>query len=466
MKRLNFQTKLSIIFIALVSIILLITIYFLYQIAFFYQKEEIRNKLLNLAKFSSISISGDKCTQIKPVKESENTILYKEIKQSLKKIRDIDSLVDNVYLMIKTNKENIWQFIVDSGDRENLSSYCGELYDISHFEEMKQAFDMPIVDKKYTKDKWGFWLSGYAPIYNQQGKAVAMVGLDIEAKSVKKMQMMLAKSFLIFFVFGIFLSLLLSWIISKKISRPLNNLILSVKEIEKGNFEKKVNIKTNDEIQDLAITFNNMTDNLQKTQTKLQSYYLNTIQALARALEAKDPYTRNHSNRVTEYSIIIAKHLGLGDKEIDILKNISILHDIGKIGIPENILLKPDALSDEEWQIIKTHPSIGAEILKDIEFLQPGISIIRDHHERPDGKGYPRKLKADEISLFASIVSVADAFDAMISDRAYRKAFTREKAISILQENKGTQFNTHVVDTFVSCLEKHPFLFEKELKYV
>lgn len=171
-------------------------------------------------------------------------------------------------------------------------------------------------------------------------------------------------------------------------------------------------------------------------------------------MEAKDPYTRGHSERVKRYAVNIAKRLGLSDGEIRLLEDICILHDIGKIGVPEKILAKPGSLSEEEWQIVKMHPIIGERILQHIEFLKPGLSIVRDHHERPDGKGYPHNLKVDEISLLASIVSVADAFDAMTSQRPYRKAFTRDEATAIFKENKGRQFNSHVVEIFISWLKE------------
>jgi len=452
MMRIGFQVKLSIIFIVLSVIILVVTTYFIYQQAIMQQKEELRGKIVSLAKLASMLIDADKHSQIDPQMSSQNTALYKETKAVLKKIRDIDPLIDSVYTMVKTEKEDIWMFVVDSGDRKGVTAYCGERYDVSHLPQMQLAFNMPSVDKEPTIDKWGIWLSGYAPIYNGAGKAVAIVGLDVSAKSIRQMQLILAKKFLWVLALGIILSLLMGWFVSRKITHPLRRLILGVREVGQGNFEKKVEVKSRDEIQELAAAFNKMTEGLKQSQARLQRNYLNTIQSLAQALEAKDPYTRGHSERVKRYAVDIAKRLGVSEEEIRLLEDICILHDIGKIGIPEGILGKPSPLSEEEWRVVKMHTLIGEKILEHIEFLKPGLSIIRDHHERPDGKGYPHKLKMDEISLLASIVAVADAFDAMTSNRPYRKAFSKDEAISILKQNKGSQFNGRVVDAFISGL--------------
>lgn len=455
MRRMGFQVKLSIFFIALLAVVLLVTTYFVYQRAIMQQKEELRAKILSFAKLASVLIDGDKLSQIKPRLESQNTPLYKEIKTVLEKVRDIDPLIDSVYTLVKTEKENIWMFVVDSGDKRGEIAYCGERFDVSGMPQMQLAFDRPSVDKEPIQDKWGMWLSGYAPIRNQQGQTVAIVGLDVSAESIRQMQLLLAKRFFGVLVFGIILSLLMGWFVARRIASPLRSLMLGVREVQRGNLENKVSVKSKDEIEELAVAFNKMIEGLKQSQDRLQRNYLNTIQSLAQALEAKDPYTRGHSERVKRYAVDIAKRLGLSGEEIKLLEDLCILHDIGKIGIPEKILGKPSPLSEEERQVIKMHPLIGEKILEHIEFLKPGLSIVRDHHERPDGKGYPHNLKIDEISLLASIVAVADAFDAMTSQRPYRKAFSKDEAIVILKENKGSQFNSRIVETFIGCLEEH-----------
>ncbi len=450
----SLRLKLGINFIVLLIVFVVGPAYYMCQRAVFLQKEDLRSKILDLAKLSSQLIDGDKHSQIEPQLQSQGTALYKEIKAVLKQIRDIDPIVESVYTMVKTNKKNIWMFVVDSGDRKGITAYCGERYDISPFAQMQVAFQMPSVDKELTVDKWGVWLSSYAPIYNREGKAVAIVGLDVSAKSIQRMQSLLYKWLFTICAVGIIFSLLVSWLLSKGIVRSLRDLINSVKEVEGGNFRQKVRVRRDGEIQELADAFNKMTEGIQEAQSRLQEYYLETIKALACALEAKDPYTIGHAERVKNYAVNIAKRLGFSRGDIELLEDICILHDIGKIGIPERILTKPASLNEEEWRIVKSHPVIGEEILKPLEFLRPVLFVVSDHHERPDGNGYPRGLKADEIPLLAAIVSAADAFDAMTSDRPYRKAFTKEEAINILKENEDKQFNSKVVEVFIDFLKE------------
>jgi HD-GYP domain-containing protein (c-di-GMP phosphodiesterase class II) len=277
--------------------------------------------------------------------------------------------------------------------------------------------------------------------------------LDISAKSIKNMQVLLTKRFLWILFSGIIFSLFMGWMVAKNITHPLKSLMRGVKEVGMGDLSKKVMVSSRDEIGDLAHAFNKMTEELLKAKNTLRKHYLDTIKSLARALEAKDPYSEGHSEKVRDYAVGIARYLGLPDKDIKLLDEVCILHDIGKIGIPEKILTKPGPLTSEEKKIMETHPQIGEDIVRHIDFLEPGLKILRNHHERPDGKGYPDGLKIDEISLLASIVSVADAFDAMTSDRPYRKALTKEEAINILIENKGIQFESVVVDVFIDSLK-------------
>ncbi|MBW2646141.1 MAG: response regulator [Deltaproteobacteria bacterium] len=178
-----------------------------------------------------------------------------------------------------------------------------------------------------------------------------------------------------------------------------------------------------------------------------------TLYTLVETIEARDPYTREHSRRVTDLSVKIAKNLGCSDKELELLTFAGYLHDIGKIGVRDNILLKESGLTDEENDIIKIHPVMGANIIKHLGFLHREQAIIRHHHEHWDGKGYPDGLKGDAIPLLSRVIAVADAFDAMTSDRPYRKAKTKAEALSRIKKNAGTQFDKRVVDAFDAVLK-------------
>ena len=192
----------------------------------------------------------------------------------------------------------------------------------------------------------------------------------------------------------------------------------------------------------------------------LHQSFLDTITALIKLIDAKDKYTSGHSQRVTEYSLLIAEKLNLSKEEIEMIKFCGLIHDIGKIGINESILRKPSKLTEKEWAIIKTHPVIGEGVVKHINFLKKGLPIIRHHHEQYDGKGYPDGLKGEKIPLLARIVTIADAFDAMTSDRPYRRTFSPQEAIKKLKEDAGTKFDPQIVKIFIDALNTK--LFKKE----
>jgi HD-GYP domain-containing protein (c-di-GMP phosphodiesterase class II) len=199
---------------------------------------------------------------------------------------------------------------------------------------------------------------------------------------------------------------------------------------------------------------------LEEELKKKHRLFVNTTIALAQAIDAKDHYTHGHTNRVTDISLAIAKKMGEKDPgllEDDFLENVhiaSLLHDIGKIGVPESILNKQGPLTNEEFSVIKQHPVIGANILMPIHELSSAILGVRHHHERFDGRGYPEGLKGKDIPLIASIISIADAFDAMNSDRPYRRGLSVEQALSEIEANGGTQFDPEVTAVFLELMRK------------
>jgi len=173
------------------------------------------------------------------------------------------------------------------------------------------------------------------------------------------------------------------------------------------------------------------------------------VMALSGALDAKDKYTAGHSRRVMVYAVGIANHLGVPEKDIERLKMAALLHDIGKIGIPDAILYKESRVTDKEYTIIKKHPGIGANILKSIGVFKDLVPVVYHHHERFDGMGYPQGIYGEQIPLFSRIIAVADSFDAMTSTRPYRKALNSEAALLEIELNRGRQFDPTVSDIFI-----------------
>ncbi len=191
-----------------------------------------------------------------------------------------------------------------------------------------------------------------------------------------------------------------------------------------------------------------------KLYVDMRRIYIETVESLSQAIEAKDTYTQGHSMRVSEYACDLAKRMGLKPKRIDDLKMAAILHDVGKIGIEETILNKPGKLTPEEFEKIKQHPVIGMKIINKVDFLKDASDIIYGHHERCDGTGYPEGKKGQEINQEAYILSIADVYDALTSERPYRGAMTMQEALNIIEQEKGKQFDSKVAEAFIKMIEE------------
>lgn len=224
---------------------------------------------------------------------------------------------------------------------------------------------------------------------------------------------------------------------SDKFDQLLLLIESGIKSIEQMNEIKKIN------------------NELSTTYEKLESAYLDSIQTLRYTIEAKDIYTRGHSDRVAEYSVLIGKKLGLSENDLKTLRIGGLFHDIGKIGVPDNILQKNDKLTDDEYSQIKQHPNIGVHILSNASIFNDILPIVEHHHERYDGNGYPGKLSGENIPFLARIAAVADSFDAMASKRAYRTSLPIEKIISEFERCKGSQFDPKLADIFLDILKNH-----------
>lgn len=221
---------------------------------------------------------------------------------------------------------------------------------------------------------------------------------------------------------------------SDKFDQLLLLIESGIKSIEQMNTIKKINTE------------------LQDKSEELEKAYLDTIGILRQTVEAKDPYTRGHSDRVSEFSVLIGKKMGLDDETLHTLKIGGLFHDIGKIGIPDSILLKESKLSDEEYSQIKNHPTIGAHMLGDAAVFKDIIPIVKHHHERFDGKGYPSQLAGENIPFIARIAAVADTFDAMTSKRTYRDALPLSVVKEEIEKCSGTQFDPAIAKVFLDIL--------------
>ena len=185
---------------------------------------------------------------------------------------------------------------------------------------------------------------------------------------------------------------------------------------------------------------------------KISEAYDQTLEVLAGTLEMRDIDTEEHSRRVTDLTVRLAEKMGASEEEIENMYRGALLHDIGKISIPDSVLLKEGPLSEDEWKVMKTHPTTAYEVLSQVEYLRPSLDIPYCHHERWNGSGYPRGLKGEEIPLAARIFAVVDVYDALTSDRPYRKAWSKEKTVEYLLENSGKLFDPAVIEKFLEIL--------------
>ncbi len=224
---------------------------------------------------------------------------------------------------------------------------------------------------------------------------------------------------------------------SDKFDQLLLLIESALKSIEQMNIIKKIN------------------NELKESQENLEKAYLESIQTLRYTVEAKDRYTRGHSDRVSEFSVLIGKHMGLSEKDLKTLKIGGLFHDIGKIGIPDSILLKEGKLDDNEYSEIKNHPSIGKHILSNASIFADIIPIVYHHHEKYNGTGYPEQLAGEQIPFLARIAAVADTFDAMTSKRSYRNAIPIEYVRAEIEKCSGTQFDPEIAKVFLDILDNH-----------
>ena len=352
--------------------------------------------------------------------------------------RLLDSILENTpylqYLYVYQIREDGCHVVFDfETTADGLTEYderpdidAGSLGTFVEFDESFMEYVPTLlkggrIDTIESNDTYGWLLTQYEPVYDSGGKCVAYVGADISMKGVN--------DFVKDYLFQISLIAAVFFI---------GCALLGVRLYVGARRADKMDELLNQQKRDKELT-------------------REIIEAFAKVVDLKDSYTQGHSFRVAEYTDKLARELGCDEETIEKYHNIALMHDIGKVGIPDSVLNKPGKLTDEEFGLIKSHAAKGYEVLENIS-LMPEIAIgARSHHERPDGKGYPLGLKGDELPLVAQIIAVADCFDAMYSNRPYRSRMNFDKAVSIIKEASGTQLSSQVVDAFLRLAEKGEF---------
>jgi putative nucleotidyltransferase with HDIG domain len=291
-------------------------------------------------------------------------------------------------------------------------------------------------------------LGTYSPVTVLDWAVVVQKPRDEAYSSVYAMQ----RTARLLAIFAVVLSIGVGIIAARRITNPLEILNESSHAIARGDFSQRVQLTSRTEIGELATTFNFMSEELEhfvldlrRAAAENRELFMNSIQMLAGAVDEKDPYTRGHSDRVTKYSVLISKEMGMDEAFQETVRVSAQLHDVGKIGIEDRILKKPGTLTAEEFEIMKTHTTKGANILRSVSQLKEMIPGIELHHESLDGRGYPRGLKGDEIPVLPRIIAVADTFDALTTNRPYQQAHDAEDALRIIRSISGKRLDPTAV---------------------
>jgi HD-GYP domain-containing protein (c-di-GMP phosphodiesterase class II) len=302
-------------------------------------------------------------------------------------------------------------------------------------------------------------LGAYATARLDEEAPLGVVAIQNEQAALRSVTEMRRQTVVISLLAAVF-AVVIGYLFARQLTQPVMELAAGAHRIAGGDFTRRIHVRSRTELGELGESFNLMTDQLEKHIEDLRraaeenrQLFIGTVKALAAAIDGKDPYTRGHSERVARFSLAIGERLGLPDDEMEKLRISALLHDVGKIGIDDNILKKPSALTDEEFEIMKQHPQKGYKIMSQIPAMKDFLPGMYMHHEMMNGGGYPQGLKGDEIPMQARIVSVADTFDAMTTDRPYQKGMGLEAAVERVKTFVGTRYDERVVQALVEACE-------------
>ncbi len=303
-------------------------------------------------------------------------------------------------------------------------------------------------------------IGAYSTVSFSKNLNFGVITMQDEKKALASVGEMRQQTWVISLAFAVF-ALVVGLVLSRQMTAPLLKLSSAAQKIAEGDYATKVETKNITEIGELGRAFNLMSDNVEEHIQKLanaaqenRALFVGTVKALAAAIDGKDRYTRGHSERVSRFSVAMGKKLGMNEEELETLRISALLHDVGKIAIDDNILKKPAALTDEEFEIMKQHPQRGYKIMSQIPGMDNFLPGMYMHHEMVNGKGYPQGLRGDEIPLQAKIVSVADTFDAMTTDRPYQKGMNLEDSLDRIKSFVGSRYDGKVVEALIyACAE-------------
>lgn len=407
----------------------------------------LKDSLEMIVSTGSVFLNGNTHQSITSV----DSDAYRELRSILLRIKKSSGLEAPLYTLKRSEGRNEVVCVITTEPMNLL----GATYKMR--EEMHAVFRKGVTtSSNFYETPAGIWISAYSPIKNDLGQVVAMLKAQRHVGFISVILQARIFTISFFCLISLAIGLLLSFFLIKQTTLNIETLDSAAQKLGSGDYATKISIKSNDEIGRLANTLDKLRTSLQDKIKEVQAMllsekkaHLESILTLSKAIEIRDPYTRGHIERVSHYSMLIAKKLEIEDDKIEKLRYGCILHDLGKLDINIDILEKPAALDYDEKIKLKMHTIYGAEILKGIDFFDSAREISLYHHERYDGKGYPYGLKGENIPIFARIVSLADAFDAMVTDRPYRKKLSVEETFRIIASEAGKQFDPKICYVFL-----------------
>jgi HD-GYP domain-containing protein (c-di-GMP phosphodiesterase class II) len=300
------------------------------------------------------------------------------------------------------------------------------------------------------------WLVAYAPLPQKEGRYLYLLKLEKNLSPLRTELLGHVGTIVLGALAGLLLAVGGGWLVTRQITQPLRTFVDVMRLMQStGDFDLRIDLHPED--RDMSVvehTFQSLVRRMQESREREEQSYWSTLQALVTALDVRDNETAGHSMRVTRYSLAIGERLRLKPEMMEQLRQGALLHDIGKIGVPDAVLRKAGKLNTEEWKEMRKHPSIGRTFLEDIAFLRPAMAVVYCHHERWDGTGYPQKLEGDAIPIAARIFAVADALDAITSQRYYKEARSFRDAQIEIEACAGSHFDPSVVKAFLTIPEK------------
>lgn len=447
--------KMVTLFVCVTLLGIVVTGVLIYQKQKQYLERNLGLMLLNIARTGALLIDGELHARVVSTRDPSSSA-YRQIRAVLAQIQVKNDLIDPVYTVVDfdADKRAARFMVISEGQTQPGETYRlvpAIIKPLSRtLQEGKASFTA------VYHNQHGAWITAFAPIRDAEGRIVGALDVDYRAAVYLELLGKQRQTILFFSLAGGLVALLLGAVVARWITRPVNALTATARRVVEGDLSQRVASKSKDEFGLMGNIFNLMTDRLQRSHEAL-------LGVLVRTLEAQSWGSPGELTRLARCSIILGKQIGLRPDQLQALEVGALLHHIGNVSVPPEILTKSEPLSDDEWSLVRTHPEVGRDILEKVPFLASGIDVVVAHHERFDGKGYPNRLAGDLIPITARIFAVVEAINAMTHPCPPRQPLSLESAMDEVRLAAGSQFDPRIVEAFLAIpTDRWRSLFELE----